>query len=552
MLITETEALRAYRTEARVWQGIPSIEVTPGGRIFVCFYSGKTSETLGNYCVLLTSEGDGFSEPIAAVYAGEEHRCFDPCLWLDPLGRLWLTWSVMPDNALYGAICEHPEERTLTWGQEFRIGHDVMMNKPTVLTTGEWLFPLSVWDSSWLAETRRDRKQEPGAFAYKTGDGGRTFRRLGAAHSPNPSFDEHMIVERNDGVLMMLLRTMDGIGVSCSWDRGEHWSDVQDSGLGGPSSRFHIRRLKSGRLLLINHVAFTGRNNLTAMLSEDDGQTWSRGLLLDGRSDVSYPDAAEGPDGFLYIVYDRERGGFKRSLEEAQAQAREILMARVTEADILAGKPVTAGSFLRRVVNRLGAYRGSDPNPFHQPGLYTDREYARRLLAQEKAETILSRLFTDYPLNCAEITRERLEALDERISRFAADGSDALPQLTEIVGELRRLSGRPEQTAPVISRIRRCIEAHMLEDWSLEQLAAWCGMSRYYMCHLFKSYTGTTVLGYRNALRFTMAKRDLIGGSKKISEIALDCGFSGVSYFTEAFLRAEGMTPTDYRKNHRS
>ena len=92
----------------------------------------------------------------------------------------------------------------------------------------------------------------------------------------------------------------------------------------------------------------------------------------------------------------------------------------------------------------------------------------------------------------------------------------------------------------------------MLEDWSLEQLAAWCGMSRYYMCHLFKSYTGTTVLGYRNALRFTMAKRDLIGGSKKISEIALDCGFSGVSYFTEAFLRAEGMTPTDYRKNHRS
>ena len=53
MLITETEALRAYRTEARVWQGIPSIEVTPGGRIFVCFYSGKTSETLGNYCRIM-------------------------------------------------------------------------------------------------------------------------------------------------------------------------------------------------------------------------------------------------------------------------------------------------------------------------------------------------------------------------------------------------------------------------------------------------------------------------------------------------------------------
>ena len=60
MLITENKALRAYRAETRVWQGIPSIEVTPGGRIFVCFYSGKTSETLGITAFCLLRRATGF------------------------------------------------------------------------------------------------------------------------------------------------------------------------------------------------------------------------------------------------------------------------------------------------------------------------------------------------------------------------------------------------------------------------------------------------------------------------------------------------------------
>ena len=25
----------------------------------------------------------------------KDHRCFDPCIWLDPLGRLWFVWAVM-------------------------------------------------------------------------------------------------------------------------------------------------------------------------------------------------------------------------------------------------------------------------------------------------------------------------------------------------------------------------------------------------------------------------------------------------------------------------
>jgi hypothetical protein len=77
------------------------------------------------------------------------------------------------------------------------------------------------------------------------------------------------------------------------------------------------------------------------MLSEDEGKTWKGYLMLDERSDVSYPDCVEDSNGNLYIVYDRER-----------YDAKEILMAKVTEEDILAGNLVKSGSYLKHVLNR--------------------------------------------------------------------------------------------------------------------------------------------------------------------------------------------------------
>ena len=189
-----------------------------------------------------------------------------------------------------------------------------------------------------------------------------------------------MVVELLDGRLMMLVRTFYGIGVSYSFDRGKTWSEGKDSGLGGPSSRFHITRLASGRLMLVNHVDFTKRNNLTVLLSEDDGVTWPYRLMLDERSNVSYPDAKQAADGSIYITYDRDRGAYKKDLDTALACAREILMAHVTEEDIIHGSLVTEGSYLKQVVSKLGAYEGSERNPFGEFRRYPNAKLAELLL----------------------------------------------------------------------------------------------------------------------------------------------------------------------------
>ena len=363
MLITDQNELKKYRSERRIWQGIPSIEVTKGGRVFVTFYGGGIKEEIGNYCMLVLSDDQKtYTEPIAVTCLAE-HRCFDPCLWIDPLGRLWWTWALCPDDGLWATVCEDPDADTLQWSEPFFVGNDIMMNKPLVTADGAWLFPLAVWNygiRTTMSESFDSKTPEKGAYLYKTTDNGMSFRRLGAADVPDRSFDEHMVVELKDGRLWMLVRTKYGIGQAFSSDGGLTWSEGTDSGLGGPSSRFHIRRLRSGRLLLINHVNFTKRNNLTLLLSEDDGKTWSDGLMLDARDMVSYPDATEAADGYIYITHDRERGCNKKSAEEAMTYAREVLVSRVTEADILAGKLVDSGSYLGRIASKLGAYTGDE------------------------------------------------------------------------------------------------------------------------------------------------------------------------------------------------
>lgn len=388
MLITDEKALPKFQKSKRIWQGIPSIEVTAGGRIFLTYYSGGIKEEIGNYVVLAMSEdGVNFSDPIAVVYE-EGQRCFDPCLWIDPLGRLWLTWARCPESGTFAVICEDPDAEKLVFGEEFRIGNDIMMNKPTVTSAGEWLFPVAVWNdklrnmlSEWFPkDSAGEFAEKAGSYVYRTLDHGRTFQKQGAADIQGRSFDEHMLLEKEDGTLRLFARTDYGIGAADSHDGGSSFGESFDTGYGGPCSRFHIRRLKSGRILLLNHWDYTGRNNLTAFLSEDDGETFPYKLLLDGRDNVSYPDVKEAEDGFIYIVYDRERGGFQKTFADAMACAREILIAKVTEEDILRGslpggkeqqgenadEILDSGGYLRRIASKLTVYDGADQNLFEE------------------------------------------------------------------------------------------------------------------------------------------------------------------------------------------
>jgi len=556
MLITDRKELESFYTGRRVWQGIPGIERTKNGRIFLCFYSGGTKEGVGNYAVIVKSEnGKDFGEPVAAVKKEGDFRCFDPVLWTDPLGRLWFIWNVMPGEEVWAVLCDDPDAEELTWGKEFYIGRGVMLNKPTVLTSGEWLFPIAIWKpdvTRTLTNLRALGIREddvPGSYVYKTSDNGKSFERLGYADVNDRSFDEHMVLEKKNGALMMLVRTKYGIGVSCSYDRGINWSKGENSGLGGPCSRFFVRRLSSGRVLLINHFKNKGRSHLAAFLSEDDGITYPYSLLLDERAGVSYPDAAEGEDGYIYITYDRSRGCFKSSLEEVYACPREILTAKITEQDIIKGELVTEGSFLKNVASALTVLDSDVPDPFPEKPV-SDTAYAR-VLAESGRQDILEAIFERYPIDCAKASGFDFKYLDMLIDRFKNGGSKDVQLLSEIIAFVREAPQSKKLTYPIVEKVQDYIERNMQEEISASGIAEDMNISVYYLCHLFKNVTGITVTEYVSALRIARSKQLLVASEYTVSEIAQKTGFSSSSYFSEVFARSEKISPSEYRRYHK-
>jgi len=344
-----------YASGTRNWQGIPAIERTRAGRLYATWYSGGHGEDNDNHVLLVTSDDDGQTwtdQPRIVVDPPGMTRAWDPCLWHDPHGRLWWYWTMSCPMAahvwdgrggVWAMVTENPDDPNPTWSEPKRFAEGVALNKPIVTSDGTWLMPTAVWYWEGMDQFGVLRHMmKPGVVAST--DAGDTWQWRGGAEMEEKYFREPMIVELRDGTLWMLVRMRDGISETFSMDGGISWSRGRPSRFAGPNSRFFISRLASGRLLLVNHLGNPDRerSHLTAMLSEDDGTTWPHRLLLDNRAKVSYPDAVEGPDGWIRIVYD-----FNRFDE------REILMARIREEDILAGECCTPDARLRMVINKV-------------------------------------------------------------------------------------------------------------------------------------------------------------------------------------------------------
>jgi AraC-like DNA-binding protein len=418
-----------------------------------------------------------------------------------------------------------------------------MLNKPIVLSTGEWIFPIAYWRIGTMAV---HNPYGATSLAYRSVDNGQTFEVIGGAKAPNSSFDEHMFFEKEDGVLQCYIRTFSGIAESFSFDQGKHWTESKVSEMKGPGSRFFIRRLNSGRVLFINHYDFDDRNNLTAMLSDDDGKTWKWKLLLDERKDVSYPDAKEDEEGYIHITYDRERGDERHSLEECYKDAREILYARIKEEDIIAGEIVSEKGLLKGIISKLGKYEGED-NLFNEPDLYTDTELAKHLLKNFKDKEI-DKIFEFYPVKCINMGESEWTKLDQLIEEFNSEKEDKVLSLAKVITLIRSCAGVEEKKVPLIELVKDYVDKNWQENFSMQELAHAINSSVFYIIHQFKKYTGITILEYRTAIRMRKAKEMLQNGDKNISNIASECGFDDFSYFSKLFKKEEGCSPSDFRE----
>lgn len=333
---------------------------TPKGRLWAAWVAGGDSPAA--FMVAATSDDDGetWSKPRLVINSQAKHLPIPRSvivgnLWTDPLGRVWFFFDQTMNHfdgrgGLWAAVCENPDSEQPKWSEPRRLWHGSALNKPIVLSTGEWMLPVQLLQNDGIGPFSKANlfpELDPyrGANVFVTSDQGKTWERRGHAVMPNPNWHEHMVVERKDGSLWMMARTTKGLVETTSTDKGRTWSEPKPSVVNHPVARFHLRRLASGRILLVKHGdsvdAHEGRTKLKAFLSEDEGVTWKGGLMLDERKGISYPDGFQAPDGRIYISYDRNR-----------STDGEILFARFTEQEVLDGQLSAPGSKLKMLISR--------------------------------------------------------------------------------------------------------------------------------------------------------------------------------------------------------
>jgi len=338
----------------RMWQGVPGLERAANGRLWATWYAGLLGEGKDqNYAALVTSEDDGktWSKPVAVYdpsrnYLGADVS--DPTLWIDGSGKMW--WFInramkIPNDVIrtcWGFYTDDPTVAKPTWKGPVFVGYGNILNKPFVLDDGSWLLLL---DWFYSDSKSGDPHLKKGIHFYKFNGYEKPFEHYSFAAVKDSIFTEPMVVKRRDGTLWMLARTKYGISQSESKDAGKTWQELdpftRDFSV---NTRFFFTRLQSGNLLLVANDDSKARARLTAMLSKDDGKTWPYKLMLDERNPVSYPDGVETKDGFIYLIYDRGRYLY---------DMQEILLAKITEADIEAGKLVNPASKLKQTVSKL-------------------------------------------------------------------------------------------------------------------------------------------------------------------------------------------------------
>jgi AraC-like DNA-binding protein len=100
-----------------------------------------------------------------------------------------------------------------------------------------------------------------------------------------------------------------------------------------------------------------------------------------------------------------------------------------------------------------------------------------------------------------------------------------------------------------VERIIGWIDQHFTEKISLSSLAATLNLSKFYISHVFKEVTGTTVMDYLMNCRLNRAKYLLeMHPEMSILDISLAAGFESSAHFSRFFRLKLGMTPTEYRK----
>jgi LacI family transcriptional regulator len=156
---------------------------------------------------------------------------------------------------------------------------------------------------------------------------------------------------------------------------------------------------------------------------------------------------------------------------------------------------------------------------------------------------------TSIDLNCKQIGYQAAALLDRLMDGEAPVDEPLLIPPAELVPRESTDSHAVDDS--VVARALRFIAEHGHESITVDDVVAATPASRRSLERRFQKAMRRTISEEITRLRLERAKRRLAESDDALKNVAADAGFSSLNHFYRAFVRLEGISPKEYRKQRR-
>lgn len=128
--------------------------------------------------------------------------------------------------------------------------------------------------------------------------------------------------------------------------------------------------------------------------------------------------------------------------------------------------------------------------------------------------------------------------------------SDLIRIMALIAGTVRYAGNESkDHRIDTVKSVLDFIHENYNDNITLADMAEHAHISKEYLCRIFRELSDLPPVTYLNRYRIMRSAELLRDSVRSISEIALECGFNGSSYFNKLFLRFMKCTPKQYRRH---
>jgi two-component system response regulator YesN len=154
-------------------------------------------------------------------------------------------------------------------------------------------------------------------------------------------------------------------------------------------------------------------------------------------------------------------------------------------------------------------------------------------------------IYFSYMMENGDVVDNKLNSL--LISLQNCDRNDAVKITRDFIIQI--FQGDTGESHEIIGKAKLYIHDHLNEDISVYSIAEMLYLTPTYFSKLFKNSTGEGCNNYIICKRIEKAKSLLETTSMKTGKIATLVGYKDTNYFSLAFKKQTGMSPTEFREN---